>query len=281
METDIAQISLRLLNEDRGFDFDYSSGHMSIIFSRSGNHGFEYMGRLAENALPAFSSYMMCMHMGDFQIRFFGSNEALVILDLPLKLMHQLVLEDELNISFSEHGYLKDHMIHKLSANNGRVETCLDQIVNANEQQLSSPLFIQSKKLELLSSFFETSDSRGKYECPFLNYQENVEKVREAKALLISDLKASPTIKELSRLVGLNESHLKSGFKEIYGKPIHQYFKSYKNEIAKRQLDEKEISINVLAGELGYTNVSHFIESFKKQFGLTPKQYQMKLKGLS
>ncbi len=277
MKTDIAQISLSLINEENQFRFNYRSGHLSIIFSGEGSYGFEYMGRQVNDALPPHSSYMMCMHMGDFELSFSGAKLPLVILDLPLELLHQLVLDEELSISFSQHAYLKDHMIHKLLQNTSGVDAVLEQIRTAKLAQLESPLFMQSKKLELLSNFFEKSDNKEHYECPFLNYQENVEKVREAKKLLISDLKTSPTIKELSRLVGLNESHLKSGFKEIYGKPIYQYYKGFKNDYAKRQLEETDTSVNHLAAELGYSNVSHFIESFKKQFGVTPKQYQKNL----
>lgn len=276
METDIAQISLNLLRPENQMVYEYKSGFMAIFFSMEGSYGFEFMGRRVEDALPPNSNYTLCMHMGDFQIHFFGSSQEIVVLELPLKLLHQLVLDEELNISFSEHGYLKDHMIHKLGQNSTEVTNCLSEILLASRDNSRSPLFIQSKKLELLSSFFSTAEDKERYECPFLNYQENVEKVREAKKILVSDLRNSPTIKELSRQVGLNESHLKSGFKEIYGKPVYQYYKSFKNEFARKELDKKDISINALAAELGYSNVSHFIDSFKKQFGQTPKQYQMK-----
>lgn len=277
METDIAQISLSILKPLEASNFSYRSGHLIIVFSRKGSYGFEYMGRRVEHALPPYSNYMMCMQMGDFELNFFGSSEAMIILDLPLPLLHQLVLDEELNISFSEHAYLKEHMIHKLGSNNARVEAVLDQIISADDSQRRSPLFMQSKKLDLLSSFFEIEAEKGQYECPFLNYQDNVAKVREAKKILLADLKESIPIKELARRVGLNESHLKSGFKEIYGKPIYQYYKRFKNEYAKKELERKEVSVSLLASDLGYSNVSHFIESFKKQFGITPKQYQMRM----
>jgi AraC-like DNA-binding protein len=281
METDITKIDLKLLSGKGEKVYSYRSGHICILFSRSGEFGFEYMGRRAENALPAHSNYLMCMHMGDFELKFFGSEETLMVLDLPVDLLHQLVLDQDLNVSDEQKNFLQSHMIHKLSANSSQVESCLDQIVETMEHGTLSPLLLQSKKLELLSTYFDHSESKKQYVCPFLNFTENVDKVREAKRLLLEDLQVSIPIKELSRKVGLNENHLKSGFKEIYGKPIYQYYKSFKNEWARRKLEDENMSIHFLASELGYSNVSHFIESFKKQHGITPKQYQLKLRSES
>ncbi len=278
MEADITKIDLKILSGSEESGYNYRSGHICILFSRSEEFGFEYMGRKVEKALPAHSNYLMCMHMGDFKLKFFGSLETLMVLDLPVELLHQLVLDQDLNVSEEQKNFLQSHMIHKMSSNSSKVEECLDQIVESLEQGSLSPLLLQSKKLELLSTYFDHSETKKHYDCPFLNFQENVDKVREAKGLLLEDLKVSIPIKELSRKVGLNENHLKSGFKEIYGKPIYQYYKSYKNEWARRKLEDENLSIHMLANELGYSNVSHFIESFKKQHGITPKQYQLKLR---
>jgi len=210
-----------------------------------------------------------------------GKGEKVYSYRSGLDLLHQLVLDQDLNVSDEQKNFLQSHMIHKLSANSSQVESCLDQIVETMEHGTLSPLLLQSKKLELLSTYFDHSESKKQYVCPFLNFTENVDKVREAKRLLLEDLQVSIPIKELSRKVGLNENHLKSGFKEIYGKPIYQYYKSFKNEWARRKLEDENLSIHFLASELGYSNVSHFIESFKKQHGITPKQYQLKLRSES
>ena len=92
-----------------------------------------------------------------------------------------------------------------------------------------------------------------------------MEKVRKAKAHLIDDLRNAPTIKELARIVGLNEHHLKTGFKEIYGKPVHTFLKDHRMIEAKRLIDTREYKVNEVAEQMGYTNVSHFIEAFKKK----------------
>lgn len=45
--------------------------------------------------------------------------------------------------------------------------------------------------------------------------------------------------------------------------------KSYKN---------KDMKISFIAFEVGYNDVSHFIQSFKKSYGLTPEEYRARKK---
>jgi AraC-like DNA-binding protein len=39
----------------------------------------------------------------------------------------------------------------------------------------------------------------------------------------------------------------------------------------------REYQIAEIADQLGYTNVSHFIDAFKKKFGITPKKFELSL----
>jgi AraC-like DNA-binding protein len=44
---------------------------------------------------------------------------------------------------------------------------------------------------------------------------------------------------------------------------------------ARDLLDSKQFKVNEIAEKVGYSNVSHFIEAFKRKFGKTPKQYEL------
>jgi AraC-like DNA-binding protein len=41
-------------------------------------------------------------------------------------------------------------------------------------------------------------------------------------------------------------------------------------------LEEGRLKVNEVADRLGYRSTSHFIETFKKRYGQTPKQYASK-----
>ena len=99
-----------------------------------------------------------------------------------------------------------------------------------------------------------------------------INKVRAAKEYLLEDLNNSPTIKQIAKHVALNEYNLKTGFKEIYGKTIHSFLKDYKMTKARELILLREYQIAEIADQLGYTNVSHFIDAFKKKFGISAKK---------
>jgi AraC-like DNA-binding protein len=44
-------------------------------------------------------------------------------------------------------------------------------------------------------------------------------------------------------------------------------------ELAKTLLQEQQMNVNEIASHLGYSASSHFIASFKRKFGITPKQF--------
>lgn len=96
------------------------------------------------------------------------------------------------------------------------------------------------------------------------------EKVTEAHCYITVNFRKTPKLKELSKIVLLNELQLKKGFKEIYGVTIRAYIIELKMKAAKTLLIDN--SVNETAGMLDYKSVSHFIASFKKHYDFTPKQ---------
>ncbi len=52
------------------------------------------------------------------------------------------------------------------------------------------------------------------------------------------------------------------------------WLSNYKMELARKELMENGNKINEIADHLGYNSASHFIEAFKKKFGITPKKFQ-------
>lgn len=102
----------------------------------------------------------------------------------------------------------------------------------------------------------------------------DLNKIEMAKAYLNTHYENPPTIKQLSRIIHLNELKLKTGFKLLYKNTIHNYISQVRMNYAHQMLLNK-YPINEIATAIGYKSPSHFIASFKKQYGKTPKQYVM------
>lgn len=78
----------------------------------------------------------------------------------------------------------------------------------------------------------------------------------------------------LSNLVNYHSYHLNRLMKTTTGTTIHQYIINYRLEIAKRYLQETELSINEVAELCGYKNLCNFSFDFKKRHGVSPSTYR-------
>jgi len=134
-------------------------------------------------------------------------------------------------------------------------------------------LYTKGKVYELLSLYFHKSDNDNVQNCPFLEDEENVEKIRESKNFLIDNMTDPPSLNELANQVKLPLQHLKDGFKQIYGETVFTFLFNYKMEFARKLLASKKYNVTEVSFEVGYSTPSHFIAAFKKKYGATPKKY--------
>ena len=63
-------------------------------------------------------------------------------------------------------------------------------------------------------------------------------------------------------------------FKYYKEQSITTYIFNYRMEQAKRMLNETDLTVAEVADRVGYTNASHFVQNFKKTYGMTPDKYR-------
>ena len=147
-----------------------------------------------------------------------------------------------------------------------------EEILRCPYKGVVKNLFLESKAMELLYlQFNRLMQCKQPCERPCLK-RCDMEKLEEARRVLIESLKTPPTLDGLSRKVGLNTFKLKQGFKELYGATVFEYYRCHKIKEAKKLIEEKQMSVKETAWEMGYSNVSKFIQTFKRETGLTPGQ---------
>ncbi|PKG39101.1 helix-turn-helix transcriptional regulator [Psychromonas sp. Urea-02u-13] len=101
-------------------------------------------------------------------------------------------------------------------------------------------------------------------------YGENLE---SAIDILDKEFVLPPTITQLARRIGTNETSLKQWFRKEFNTTVHQYIIQQKMSKAAKLLALKEHSISHIALEVGYSNHGHFAATFKKEFGCSPSSY--------
>ena len=81
---------------------------------------------------------------------------------------------------------------------------------------------------------------------------------------------------QISEKLGYHSFYLNRVFKKHTRMTIHQAVISEKMRIAKKILEETELSVNAIAIEVGYSEHSRFCTAFKKYVGVTPLEYRKK-----
>ena len=153
----------------------------------------------------------------------------------------------------------------------------LHQILQFNLHQSVQKLFYKAKIYELFSLLLNTNEDVVLDKCPFINDDEQVKRIKQAKEIIVQQMTEPPTLQELADQVGINMKKLKEGFKQVYGDTVYGFLFEYKMDVAKKMLDTGSFNVNEVGSKVGYSTASHFISAFKKKYGTTPKKYLMSL----
>ena len=149
----------------------------------------------------------------------------------------------------------------------------LSQLMTYNLHPSIKKLYVKGKVYELISLYFNKTEDADLEQCPFLADEDNVRRIRQAKEIIISRMTEPPTLAELSEEIGLSLKKLKEGFRQIYGDSVFGFLFDYKMEYARKMLETGKHNVNEVGLKVGYSTASHFIASFKKKYGTTPKKY--------
>ena len=150
---------------------------------------------------------------------------------------------------------------------------------SAIQQLLSCPyegptrwLYWEGKVLELIAlRLAQVSESERH---PSALQPDDVDRIYCARDILLQRLINPPSLLDLSRLVGLNDYKLKKGFRQVFGTTVFGYLSQQRMKKA-RQLLVQQQSIATVATAVGYASPTAFSGAFRRQFGVSPKSYQL------
>lgn len=153
------------------------------------------------------------------------------------------------------------------------LRTVVDQIRHCQMRGSLRHLYLEGKLLELTAlRIQEICDDPGPsgsaHTVHFTNRDR--EKIREATEIIAGSMQDPPTIYKLSRLVGLNTTKLKKGFRSELGITVFEYVYRLRMEQALVLLRDTDMNVTEVAWEVGYSNPSAFSAAFKRDFGCSP-----------
>lgn len=80
------------------------------------------------------------------------------------------------------------------------------------------------------------------------------------------------TISDLASACNVSISALERRFRKHFGKPPHQYLTDIRLEHARHLLQESDKAVGTIALETGFSDHSHFTRSFRRRYGLSPRE---------
>lgn len=98
--------------------------------------------------------------------------------------------------------------------------------------------------------------------------------VSESINYIYSHITSKITVADVAAEVGLSESYLSRLFKKEIGSSISDYIRDKKIDAAHNLLKYSDCSMIEIANRLAFSSQSHFIQTFKKMVGITPKKYR-------
>jgi AraC-like DNA-binding protein len=138
-------------------------------------------------------------------------------------------------------------------------------------------VFTEAVTMELLCSAIAAFDSLSGM--PTEHYSPRELKCLErARDFVIKQLSPVPTIRQVARVAGMNETTLKRGFKAVFGETVFDFSVRCRMQHALTLLRDQRIPVARVAEASGYRHQTSFATAFGRHFGLRPKDVRRNLR---
>ncbi len=138
---------------------------------------------------------------------------------------------------------------------------------------LTRSIYLESKAWELIALSIDVVQ----------NQQQDValskadqERIHQAAAIIRNNLERPCSIIDLARMVGVNQTKLKTGFKSVFDNTVFGYLQEIRMAQAKKHLLDTELSVQEISQMMGYQNLSNFSTAFKRCYGISPQKLRQK-----
>jgi len=149
--------------------------------------------------------------------------------------------------------------------------------------QLSAPLrgpYLEALGMEILTQMLGELESQTRLQrFPSTLNARDLNRIYEARDYLTQHYARPPSIPQLARLVGVNQTKLKAGFRQATGLTVYDFVLRSRMERAAELLLTGAYTIGEVAYEVGYEYPANFTHAFKRFHGRLPRAWKGALRG--
>lgn len=131
-------------------------------------------------------------------------------------------------------------------------------------------IYTEAITLELLCAAM--AEFARERQSTFTQYSEHdLQCLHVARNFLMKQFSPAPTIRQVARSVGMNETSLKRAFKAVFGETLFDFSVRCRMQYALTLLRERQMSVARVAEAVGYGHQTSFATAFHRHFGICPK----------
>jgi AraC-like DNA-binding protein len=159
------------------------------------------------------------------------------------------------------------------SVNDARINNAVQRICNYYTQPFDSTsrkLLLKHTLEELVILIMQTNAHS------ILRQKKSRElpRLRHVLEYITVHLRDDLNVETLAARACMSKSTFYRYFKNMLGLSPVDYINKKRMQMARQMLSRSQSAVSDVCYEVGFNNTSHFIRSFKKYYGCTPKQYQ-------
>ena len=189
---------------------------------------------------------------------------------LVLEISNDLILDISSKVSYDFQENIDFELKSNYTFKDSDVKHLMDDVINiAVESKGNKEFLIDLRAQEITYELFRRRIFSD------INVLNSNNVIRMAVRIMNENILSNITISDIAYSLGMSLTNFSTIFKNATGISPNKYFTNLKLHKAKEML--KYQSVTEVAFSLGYENISHFINIFKRNFGITPKQYSLSL----
>lgn len=266
----ISMVSMSLKKSHGGMDFSFDSKNNQVPYKI----GFCLEGPIYLN-YPSFEGKLRMDGGQSFITKLQPKSRMSIPYRQPVSLLFLFLskqsLSSYLEQSKESNSLSKDLLSGQKSfcqtKTNLAVEQCLTEIQSFENRDGMDRISLQAKVLHLLSLFFSPYQKRD-------NRSAEYEKVVEIHKYLNGHFAEKLTVKSIAVQYGWNPQKLQKAFKDIYGNTLMAQLRKIRMDKAYHLIERDGLLVKEAAFAVGYSNISHFIEAFQREFSISPGNFR-------
>lgn len=159
---------------------------------------------------------------------------------------------------------------------NTEMHAVLHRILHTPVADDLSEMYLNGKILELLA--LQLQQYREDHQVTQM-HSGNARELAEIYEYLDTHFLTVQSLEDIAGNSRLSEHQIREGFKLKYNTSVYELVHEKRMLHARGLLLDSGLTVDEVAGLVGYSTGSNFIQAFKKKFGVTPKQMQLGRRG--